>query len=69
MAIGMDYGPICNICQRIEIFLLILDQNLNFISFFSLIFFQILGVYEWSGTNPMPPEFWILPSFLPMHPG
>ncbi|XP_048448037.1 beta-amyrin synthase-like isoform X3 [Pyrus x bretschneideri] len=29
---------------------------------------QILGVFEWSGSNPMPPEFWILPSFLPMHP-
>ncbi|XP_010245746.1 PREDICTED: beta-amyrin synthase-like [Nelumbo nucifera] len=29
---------------------------------------SILGVYEWEGSNPMPPEFWILPSFLPMHP-
>nr|XP_043627480.1 beta-amyrin synthase 1-like isoform X2 [Erigeron canadensis] len=29
---------------------------------------SILGLCEWSGTNPMPPEFWILPSFLPMHP-
>ncbi|XP_028952932.1 beta-amyrin synthase-like isoform X5 [Malus domestica] len=29
---------------------------------------SILGVFEWSGSNPMPPEFWILPSFLPMHP-
>ncbi|KAL8135110.1 beta-amyrin synthase 2-like [Apium graveolens] len=29
---------------------------------------SILGVYEWSGSNPMPPEFWLLPSFLPMHP-
>ncbi|XP_062174156.1 beta-amyrin synthase-like [Alnus glutinosa] len=29
---------------------------------------SILGVFEWIGTNPMPPEFWILPSFLPMHP-
>ncbi|KAB2631898.1 beta-amyrin synthase-like [Pyrus ussuriensis x Pyrus communis] len=28
----------------------------------------ILGVFEWSGSNPMPPEFWIMPSFLPMHP-
>uniref|UniRef100_A0A2N9GDH9 Squalene cyclase N-terminal domain-containing protein n=1 Tax=Fagus sylvatica TaxID=28930 RepID=A0A2N9GDH9_FAGSY len=30
---------------------------------------SILGVFEWSGSNPMPPEFWLLPSFLPMHPG
>ncbi|GKV26792.1 hypothetical protein SLEP1_g36027 [Rubroshorea leprosula] len=29
----------------------------------------ILGIFDWSGNNPMPPEFWILPSFLPMHPG
>ncbi|BBG98696.1 hypothetical protein Prudu_008174 [Prunus dulcis] len=29
---------------------------------------SILGVFEWSGSNPMPPEFWMLPSFLPMHP-
>ncbi|KAK6141070.1 hypothetical protein DH2020_025182 [Rehmannia glutinosa] len=30
---------------------------------------SILGVFDWSGSNPMPPEFWLLPSFLPMHPG
>ncbi|XP_058728761.1 beta-amyrin synthase-like isoform X2 [Vicia villosa] len=29
---------------------------------------QILGIFEWCGTNPMPPEFWILPSFLPVNP-
>ncbi|KAK1408585.1 hypothetical protein QVD17_40485 [Tagetes erecta] len=29
---------------------------------------SVLGVREWMGSNPMPPEFWILPSFLPMHP-
>ncbi|XP_010531947.1 PREDICTED: camelliol C synthase-like isoform X1 [Tarenaya hassleriana] len=29
---------------------------------------SILGVFDWSGSNPMPPEFWILPSFLPIHP-
>nr|XP_010313621.1 delta-amyrin synthase isoform X1 [Solanum lycopersicum]XP_010313622.1 delta-amyrin synthase isoform X1 [Solanum lycopersicum] len=29
---------------------------------------SILGAFEWIGTNPMPPEFWILPSFLPVHP-
>ncbi|MED6145755.1 Beta-amyrin synthase [Stylosanthes scabra] len=29
---------------------------------------SILGLFEWCGTNPMPPEFWLLPSFLPMHP-
>ncbi|KAL9459824.1 hypothetical protein AB3S75_003099 [Citrus x aurantiifolia] len=30
---------------------------------------SILGVYDWSGCNPMPPEFWKIPSFLPISPG
>ena len=30
----------------------------------------LLGVYEWEGLNPMPPEMWCLPYTLnPMHPG
>ncbi|KAF7815973.1 beta-amyrin synthase [Senna tora] len=29
---------------------------------------SILGVYEWFGSHPMPPEFWLFPSFLPMNP-
>ncbi|KAH9716420.1 Camelliol C synthase [Citrus sinensis] len=29
----------------------------------------ILGVYDWSGCNPMPPEFWKFPSFFPINPG
>ncbi|KAK9076017.1 hypothetical protein SSX86_004347 [Deinandra increscens subsp. villosa] len=29
---------------------------------------SVLGVREWIGSNPMPPEFWLLPPFLPMHP-
>ncbi|GKV07153.1 hypothetical protein SLEP1_g18954 [Rubroshorea leprosula] len=29
---------------------------------------SVLGVFDWSGRDPMPPEFWLLPSFLPMHP-
>ncbi|KAJ4718761.1 Terpene cyclase/mutase family member [Melia azedarach] len=28
----------------------------------------ILGVYEWSGCNPMPPEFWKFPSSFPLNP-
>ncbi|KAJ8564526.1 hypothetical protein K7X08_000986 [Anisodus acutangulus] len=28
-----------------------------------------LGVYEWSGNNPLPPELWLLPYFVPIHPG
>ncbi|KAI3824569.1 hypothetical protein L1987_06032 [Smallanthus sonchifolius] len=29
----------------------------------------VLGVYEWEGCNPLPPEFWIFPEALPFHPG
>ncbi|XP_060210027.1 lupeol synthase-like isoform X1 [Lycium barbarum] len=29
----------------------------------------VLGVYEWEGCNPMPPEFWLLPTQFPIHPG
>ncbi|KAF8038676.1 hypothetical protein BT93_B1269 [Corymbia citriodora subsp. variegata] len=30
---------------------------------------SVLGVYEWSGNNPLLPEIWLLPHFLPIHPG
>lgn len=30
---------------------------------------QVLGVYDWAGTNPLPPEIWMLPYVLPFHPG
>ncbi|XP_066334050.1 cycloartenol synthase-like [Miscanthus floridulus] len=29
----------------------------------------VLGVYDWSGNNPLPPEMWLLPYNLPFHPG
>jgi squalene/oxidosqualene cyclase-like protein len=29
----------------------------------------VLGVYRWEGVNPLPPELWLLPRSLPMHPG
>lgn len=30
---------------------------------------QVLGVYEWAGFNPVPPEFWLFPEVFPFHPG
>ncbi|XP_044463338.1 lupeol synthase-like [Mangifera indica] len=30
---------------------------------------SVLGIYEWSGCNPMPPEFWLIPKIFPIHPG
>ncbi|KAJ7091189.1 terpenoid cyclases/protein prenyltransferase alpha-alpha toroid [Mycena epipterygia] len=29
----------------------------------------VLGCYEWEGVNPVPPELWLLPSWVPFHPG
>ncbi|KAJ7680547.1 terpenoid cyclases/protein prenyltransferase alpha-alpha toroid [Mycena polygramma] len=28
----------------------------------------VLGCYDWAGVNPMPPELWLLPTWLPFHP-
>lgn len=41
------------------------------VELFDLINFcrQVLGVYEWEGCNPLPPEFWLLPKLFPIHPG
>uniref|UniRef100_A0A0D9X6A3 Squalene cyclase N-terminal domain-containing protein n=1 Tax=Leersia perrieri TaxID=77586 RepID=A0A0D9X6A3_9ORYZ len=33
------------------------------------ILLSVIGVYDWSGNNPMIPELWLIPSFLPIHPG
>uniref|UniRef100_A0A803MCV3 Terpene cyclase/mutase family member n=1 Tax=Chenopodium quinoa TaxID=63459 RepID=A0A803MCV3_CHEQI len=30
---------------------------------------SVLGVFDWAGNNPMPPELWLLPYILPIHPG
>ncbi|KAJ3010899.1 Lanosterol synthase (Oxidosqualene--lanosterol cyclase) [Thoreauomyces humboldtii] len=30
---------------------------------------SVLGVYEYEGMNPVPPELWLLPYALPFHPG
>ncbi|PHZ13235.1 lanosterol synthase [Rhizopus microsporus ATCC 52813] len=29
----------------------------------------VLGVYDWNGVNPIPPELWALPKFVPLYPG
>ncbi|KAL0012883.1 hypothetical protein SO802_007991 [Lithocarpus litseifolius] len=30
---------------------------------------SVLGVYEWYGNNPLPPEIWLFPYLLPCHLG
>ncbi|MCO5606663.1 hypothetical protein L7F22_060852 [Adiantum nelumboides] len=32
-------------------------------------YLSVLGVFEWAGNNPLPPEMLLLPYFLPIHPG
>ncbi|CAO1636103.1 unnamed protein product [Sympodiomycopsis kandeliae] len=29
---------------------------------------SVLGVYDWEGLNPIPPELWLLPDWVPIHP-
>ncbi|XP_051128402.1 dammarenediol II synthase-like isoform X5 [Andrographis paniculata] len=31
-------------------------------------YLSVLGVYDWDGCNPLPPEFWLFPSYMPFHP-
>ncbi|KAJ7072130.1 terpenoid cyclases/protein prenyltransferase alpha-alpha toroid [Mycena amicta] len=33
------------------------------------VWLSLLGCYEWDGVNPMPPELWLLPDWVPIHPG
>ncbi|KAL6638712.1 hypothetical protein ACP70R_023571 [Stipagrostis hirtigluma subsp. patula] len=33
------------------------------------IYLSVIGVYDWSGNNAIVPELWMLPHFLPIHPG
>ncbi|OSX64198.1 hypothetical protein POSPLADRAFT_1069633 [Postia placenta MAD-698-R-SB12] len=28
----------------------------------------VLNVYDWDGNNPIPPELWLFPDFVPFHP-
>ncbi|XP_010271332.1 PREDICTED: cycloartenol Synthase isoform X2 [Nelumbo nucifera] len=30
---------------------------------------SVLGAFEWSGNNPLPPEIWLCSYLLPFHPG
>ncbi|XP_010537756.1 PREDICTED: camelliol C synthase-like isoform X2 [Tarenaya hassleriana] len=56
-----------NACKRARQW--ILDHGgVTYIPSWGKTWLSILGVYDWSGSNPMPPEFWILPSFVPVHP-
>ncbi|XP_056159456.1 beta-amyrin synthase 1-like [Syzygium oleosum] len=63
---GPDGGE-NNACARGRKWILDRGGAIN-ISFLGKIWLSVLGIYDWSGTKPVPPELLILPSFLPMHP-
>ncbi|KAH7564798.1 hypothetical protein JRO89_XS09G0030200 [Xanthoceras sorbifolium] len=66
LGLGPDDGE-NNACSRARKW--ILDHGgVTYVPSWGKNWLSILGVFEWSGVNPMPPEFWILPSYLPMHP-
>ncbi|AQK41043.1 Camelliol C synthase [Zea mays] len=33
------------------------------------VWLSVLGVFEWSGVNPIPPELFLFPSWVPIQPG
>ncbi|KAK8575854.1 hypothetical protein V6N12_063506 [Hibiscus sabdariffa] len=60
-------GGLDNACERARKW--ILDRGgVTSIPSWGKTWLAILGVFEWSGCNPMPPEFWLLPSNFPVHP-
>ncbi|XP_059634519.1 cycloartenol synthase 2-like [Cornus florida] len=48
----------------------ILDHGgVTYIPSWGKLWLTVLGAYEWSGNNPLPPETWLVPYILPIHPG
>ncbi|CCD23857.1 lanosterol synthase ERG7 NDAI_0C01970 [Naumovozyma dairenensis CBS 421] len=33
------------------------------------VWLSVLNLYKWEGVNPAPPETWLLPYWMPIHPG
>ncbi|TYJ31466.1 hypothetical protein E1A91_A06G200500v1 [Gossypium mustelinum] len=66
LGVGPD-GGLNNACERARKW--ILDRGgVTTISSWGKTWLSILGVYEWSGCHPMPPEFWLFPSYFPINP-
>ncbi|VVA95854.1 unnamed protein product [Arabis nemorensis] len=67
LGVGSDGGR-GNACKLARQWILN-HGGVTYIPSWGKIWLSILGIYDWSGTNPMPPEIWLLPSFLPKHLG
>ncbi|XP_074268311.1 beta-amyrin synthase-like [Silene latifolia] len=67
LGVGPDEGD-DNACPKARKW--ILDHgSVTHIPSWGKTWLSILGLFDWSGSNPMPPEFWMLPSFMPISPG
>uniref|UniRef100_A0A803M9X2 Terpene cyclase/mutase family member n=1 Tax=Chenopodium quinoa TaxID=63459 RepID=A0A803M9X2_CHEQI len=67
LGVGPDEGD-HNACPRARKW--ILDHgSATLIPSWGKTWLCILGLYDWSGCNPMQPELFLLPTFLPMHIG
>ncbi|XP_021761814.1 beta-amyrin synthase-like [Chenopodium quinoa] len=65
LGVGPDEGD-HNACPRARKW--ILDHgSATLIPSWGKTWLCILGLYDWSGCNPMQPELFLLPTFLPMH--
>ncbi|XVF86365.1 hypothetical protein PTKIN_Ptkin18bG0033800 [Pterospermum kingtungense] len=62
------HGGQDNACERARKW--ILDRGgVTAILSWGKIWLSAPGLFEWSGCHPMPPEFWLLPSYFPINPG
>ncbi|ESQ51271.1 hypothetical protein EUTSA_v10017701mg [Eutrema salsugineum] len=63
-----DYDGQQSACARARKW--ILDHGgATYTPLFGKAWLSVLGVYEWSGCKPIPPEFWLLPSWFPISGG
>ncbi|KAH0912816.1 hypothetical protein HID58_036137, partial [Brassica napus] len=62
---GMDQESVCARARK-----WIIDHGgAAYTPLFGKIWLSVLGVYDWSGCKPMPPEFWMLPLSSPFNGG
>ncbi|SCV99475.1 LAFE_0A03972g1_1 [Lachancea fermentati] len=56
------------VCKRARETLLRLGGAIG-VPHWGKIWLSVLNLYKWEGVNPAPPELWLLPYSIPIHPG
>ncbi|KAJ3175039.1 Lanosterol synthase (Oxidosqualene--lanosterol cyclase) [Irineochytrium annulatum] len=64
----MGVGPDHPVCVKSRAFLHSIGGAVG-VPAWGKFWLSVLNVYDWKGNNPVPPELWILPHFIPFHPG